>query len=176
MLVILPPYTSHTSMKCSDSGGAHTLIDKMHPDENTLYGIVELERAVNDSDDESTRGAAKNYLCGVFNEINVDLDRHGVQIEGDYSFSHYDVLVLDIVKENICLEKNVSTLLTRVLAPKLTCSETDGLLLRFVGVFREVSDPIQVPFFTNPNRVCGHIATVFSLDPATVDTQTELLV
>lgn len=163
-------------MKCSDSGGIYIIRIKIHLDEITLYKIVGLEKADNTFEEKNTREIAKNYLNRIFNDMNHELDRYGVQVEGDYSFLHFDELDLDIDMEKICTQKMVATLLTQVLTPKLSYPETDGLGLRIVGISCKVFTPEQIPFFTIPNGGCGHIATIFVLDPFTIEPQIKLLV
>lgn len=168
-------YLIYIAATCSHSGGTYILRIKIHLDELTLYKIVGMEKLESTFENKGTREIAKNYLNRIFNDINEDLDRYGVQLEGDYTALHFDELELKIDKEKICTQKQVAMLVNQVLTPKLSYPNTDGLGLRIVGVSCEEFDPVQSPYFTIPNAGCGHIGTIFVLDPLTLKSQIQLL-
>ncbi|KAK6089864.1 hypothetical protein P3W45_001212 [Vairimorpha bombi] len=168
-------YLIYIVATCSSSGGTYILKIKIHTDELTLNKIVGVERLTRTFKNKGNREIGKNYFNRIFNDLNEDLERYGVQLEGDYSAFHFDELGLIVDKQKICTQQQLAMLINQIITPQLSYPNTDGLGLRIVMISCDQFDPVQIPFFTIPNAGCGRIGTIFVIDPFTLKPQIKLL-
>lgn len=149
---------------CSETG-TYVLKIKFHLDELT-YQKITISEKIKGTFNTGKRPyeVVTGYLNTVLNEINEELEDHGVQIVGDFDLLLLEELNISLHKNKLCNTKFMAVEATTAMLPKLAYPVTNGIGLRIVALSCPVFNPLQVPHFSISNGSCGHLGTIFVID------------
>jgi hypothetical protein len=161
---------------CSEEG-TYVLKIKFHLDELTHRMISNIEKIKGRFNNEKgSHEIVTAYLNTVLNEINADLEDHGVQIIGDYDYLLFEELGINLNKDKLCTSKFMVVEATAAMLPKLLYPKTDGLGLRIVALSCPVFNLTQIPQFSISNGSCGNLGTISVIEPFTLKLSIKSLV